>query len=64
MAKNEEIIRKLNIFENTVRDNNEKIEKLEITVKDSNLNVFKQEKEIEMLKKKLRMLKEKEKKSL
>ena len=56
--KYEEIIHKLNNFENTVRDKNEKVEKLENTVKDTNLKIFKQEKEIEMLKKKLRVLKE------
>ena len=38
------------------------MKKLENTVKDTNLKIFKQEKEIEMLKKKLRVLKEKEKK--
>ena len=60
--KSDEIIQKLNNFENIVKDKNEKIEKLEDKVKDTNLKILQQGKEMEMLKKKLRLLKEKEKK--
>ena len=59
--KSEDIIQKLNNFENIVREKNEKIEKLDDKIKDTNLKIFEQGKEIDMLKKKLHVLKEKEK---
>ena len=62
--ESKDIIEKLKLFENTVIKQNEKIQMLENKTKDSDLKIHEQNREIDLLKKKLRVLKEKESKVL
>ena len=60
--ESKDIIEKLKLFENTVEKRNEKIKMLENKTKDLELKIHEQNKETDLLKKKLRVLKENESK--
>ena len=61
--ESERIIEKLKQFDDIIQKRDDKIQILENKIKDSNLKIFEQAKEIELINKKLRCLKEKENKN-
>ena len=60
--ESEDIIENLKQIENSMKKQNEKIQTLENKSKDTDLKIVEQNKEMDILKKKLRILKEKESK--